>query len=424
MAVGSFRHLTSSLTQALPYIVGAANQISQMSAGGGGGKKPNGGRVRYRRPRQRAKLRLKTRKNFGPSATRTKKKRTKPNKTFRVSDVASGTITAKIGLGRSKVRPQAKYRHQQQRILEQNQTGQQTIFDVFNVMNEGQIYSNSMPSSSSTVEVLDNSWFTTPFLMDPNYNITGGPLATAEASSAGIKNKQCVVRDIQGQIRIGNYSNNGCDMQLFFVTIKKGSDVSPLQNFGLETPIQQFVATMIADNNVNQLQTGASQRSLSAGPTGGTVLPEATGYNPFSDPNFRRRYRLIKKLNMTLMAGDIQKVNFRFIYDRAFTKRDAYDAPLESTPFWIPNTTVMCFAICKGHPALVTTTTPVGQMVSPGPYKIGCEINYTVDIGYKLEKTANKLIEYCNYNAPLTTIPTSIKLINQETDAPVDYNEA
>lgn len=419
MVVGSYRHLT----QAIPYIVGAVNQMSQMSSGGGGGKKPSGGKAKFRRPRQRARLRLKTQKTFTPTATRSKKKKKKSNKTQRVSDVAAGYVTAKLGSGRSKVRPQAKYRHQQQRILEQNQTGQQTLFDIFNLMNENHIYTNSSPLNATVSEVLDNSWYTSPFLMDPNYNITGGPLTTAENSAVGLKNKQCVIRDIQGQLRIGNYSNNGCDVQLFFVSVKKGSDVAVGQTLGLETPVEQFVATMIADNNANQLASAGAQRTTSVAPAGGTVVSAATGYNPFGDPNFRRRFKLIKKLNMTLMAGDIQKVNFRFIYDRAFTKRDAYDTQLESMSYWIPNTSVMCFAIIKGHPALVTMVTPSGQMVAPGPYKVGCEINYSVDIGYKMEKTANKLIEYNNYNAPTTTTVTSIRLINQETDAPTDYQE-
>lgn len=398
--------------------------MSAMSSGGGGGKKPSGGKQAYRRPRQRAKLRLKTQKTFAPMATKSKKKKKKAPKVQRVSDVASGFVTAKLGYGSSKVKPSAKYRHQQQIVMEQNQTGQQTLYDVFNLMNENHIYTNQTPAAPAIGEVNDNSWFTSPFLMDPNYNITGGPLATAETSAVGLKNKQCVIRDIQGQMRFGNYSNNGCDMQLFFVTIKKGSDVSVAQTAGLERPISTFVDQMVADNNANQALTGPAQRTTTVGPTSGANLGSlAVGYNPFGDPNFRRRYKLIKKLNMTLMAGDIQKVNFRFVYDRAFTKRDAYDTALESSPYWIPNTSVLCFAIIKGHPALITLTTPATQMVAPAPYKVGVEINYSVDIGYKLEKTANKLVEYNNYNFPLTTNAASISFINQETDGPVNYVE-
>lgn len=388
---------------------------------------PGGGKVKRRRKRAR-RVRKVQKTPMSYTMSQTKRKRKKYMKKSYNDPTAVGRFVCKVGRAMGNGRPTVTYRHQQQKIIDVHSTGVQGISDLYSVMNQRHIALINVNNNPGLAEVEESDWFTNIFGMNPDYNADGGPMTTGETGTAMRKNKLAFVKDIQGQLRFGNFSNNSAEITVFWVTVKKGNDFTiATDSKGSYPHIQDFVNQMYADNADSQMYTvGVAQRSVTQGPQGGFSTPGAPGYTPFTDPKFRRQFNLLKKIQFTLKGGESKKISKRLIYNRWFNYSDwtgASGSYGHTSEFSIPYCTVYCFAIVRGEPCLVTTDN-LTEMISPGPFKIGVEINYSVDIGYSESRTAYKKVEYNNFNFVGTSDHTKVALINEETDQPAVYDEA
>lgn len=399
-----------------------------MSTGRAWPKKGGGGRQNKKRGRKMGQ-RFRQKQAQSWTTTDTKKRRTNTYKKEYSDFQGPSNFSLVVGKASGSGKPTVSYRHQQQLIVDTHGSAQQSVVDLYSVVNQRHIALGTVADNASAAEVDLNDWWTNIFGMNPDYNAAGGPLASAETGTTLKKNKLAFLKDIQGTIRLSNFSNNTTEVTLYWCTVKNGSDfANGLGATGRQTTVQQFIDQMIADNAENQLNVGGiNQRSLTIAPVGGWAVKEAAGYNPWNDPKFRKNFKMLKKIQTTVKGGFTKKISHRLVYNRWFNYSDwngAAGSYGQTNSFNVPGCTVYCFAIMRGEPCLVTLTTPATEVISPGPFKMGVEITYTADIGYSEKNTASKRIEYVNYNFAQTADPTKILFINEETDAPVQFDDA
>lgn len=327
-----------------------------------------------------------------------------------------------MGGKKKKIKTPVKYRHFQQKIVDLNVTGNQVIADINSIGLTSQ-FTKSTPSNASVNAVNDNDFYCGLFSMNPDQYNSGGQLATGE--SGILQNDRLFVKDVQGTYRVTNFGNTLVDTKIYWVAVKR--DVEDLVSApgGLPDHILTSITDMLTQDRLNQSNTTPTARTLTTGPAAGFAVAEAPGWTPWANDKFRRKYRMLKKVGFSISGGETKTLPFRIEYNKMLNRADMVggfgQGICEVTKAW----TVHCFAIMKGQPVIVPLTTPAStEVITAGPFKLGFEINYSVDIAFlPSTKVSKKSIEYNNYNYA-NVAATNVKFINEEADTEANYEDA
>lgn len=372
--------------------------------------------------------RSKTKRGRSFTSTKTTTKRRFTRKGGVRPRISGLSWVRKIGFGKMKEGrgPKAKYTHQQQTIIHNDASGAQGLEDINQFLNYEHF--NLAPSAPNSAETSRNAWSVNVFDMQPDQNKTGGVLydpQTTTTTSTARANDRAVIHDIQGTYHVTNFQSTLAEVTLYWVSLKNSDRVNgSFYPQGYRANVQEWIEDILA-NETESLKTAYTNpynRTAAVAPSMGDTKRYMYGFNPWSLKKFRDTFKMVSKKKLSIAGGDTKKVNFRMIYNRMFDKFMFNSNQIAGgTPYNVRNTTVYCFAIVRGAPVLATTTSPVGEVVTPGPYKVGFQMTYSVDVTYPANKQTRTDVQLGNYN--FSAQSTGLAVINPETEqefVPVD----
>jgi len=251
--------------------------------------------------------------------------------------------------------------------------------------------------------------------MNPYKNVTGSTQFSPTLSQ--IKNDRFCILSNQITLEVANFANHGTKVDIYFVTPKKLTNVSPMYHWE-----QGYIDQGLGNTLISLPVTNA----IEPAPVIGTAIVNYPGAKPSESKLFKEFWTTLKVHHLDLAAA-AQATLHMHVKTNKLVKQDVIDEywnpagsggqPARSNNF-IPNTTVYVFMVKRGALAIDTTPTPGRKIVTYSPSQVGW-ICKTVTKMCAVKGNADRLSTQVQVDTiPINTPYANIKLMNiQDTSS-------
>lgn len=254
--------------------------------------------------------------------------------------------------------------------------------------------------------------------MNPYKNITGSALFNA--TTATIKNDRFVILSNQITLELANFANTGSKVDIYFVTPKKLTNVSPMYHWE-----QGYIDQGLGNSLISLPVTAVAEPA----PVTGTAIVNYPGAKPSESKLFKEFWTTLKVHHLDMAAAAQATLNVH-VKTNKLVKQDVIDEywnpsgsggqPARSNNF-IPNTTVYVFMVKRG--ALAVDNTPTTRdLTTYAPSQIGWICKTTTKM-CAVKGNADRISTQVQVDTiPINTSYANIKIMNtQDTGSGVGF---
>lgn len=257
----------------------------------------------------------------------------------------------------------ATLNHQYGFQYKQTVSGQQWVFQVFNLGTRSQFLNTSPATAAPGAD----SWPANPFDLDPRAPLTAGTITPAATSPAL---QQVYFHTISGEIDVMNLETITTECTLYFYKYKKTTAKDILTQW-----------SDISAGDLNQSTTVTQYPPTTSNPTFGAPTSITYGTSPFGHPSIRKAFKIIKTKKFVLNGGSVQKVKFNIAYNRMLSE-ETLNETSSTLADYIGGWTIGAFIMARAAPVFSTQR----SAITPGPVDLGVMFNYNCKFSFPAEK--------------------------------------